>query len=120
MDIIDWSRLATFADEDDPEDMEWLEEMLSTLIGNTATRLQELRQLIEDKNGAELKPLLHQIKGVAANFGLTKLQEVSAHAETLLKNGELDESIKESLTLQSIWEETQKELIEKYKLQIPQ
>ncbi len=116
MDIIDWSRLKTFADEDEPEDMEWLREMLATLIENTITELQELHKLIEQKNGVELKPLLHQIKGVAANFGLTKLQEASAHAESLLKNGELEASIKEALTLEAIWEETKQKLVQKYNL----
>lgn len=113
---IDWSRLETFADEDDPEDMEWLKEMLTTLLENTASRLNELYLCIESKNYPDLQPLLHQIKGVAANFGLLKLQKAAANAEALAKDEEFEESIKEAQTLQEIWNEAKQELIGKYNL----
>ena len=111
---VDWERIQSFASEDDPEDMEWLLGMLQTLIDNTEERLTELNSYIESNEIEKIRAHLHQLKGVAANFGLTNFHKVCMEAEGLIKEDKVSEALEECAKLPGIWQATRKELEEKY------
>lgn len=77
----------------DPEDQAWLKEMVTSLLENMATRVENLDRLMQTKDPKDLQSELHQIKGVAANFGLAALSEVVVKAESLVKEGDVESSI---------------------------
>lgn len=112
--LINWSRIESFISEDSPEEIEWLKGMIKTLIDNLNARLDELDQITQQKDDQKLKALLHQIKGVAANFGLDEFQNTTIKAESEVKNGDVQTSIKTSLLLRGIWENTKRDILAKY------
>lgn len=112
--LIDWSRIESLVDMNDPEDQAWLKEMITSLLENMATRVQNLDQLMVAKDPKDLQSELHQIKGVAANFGLAELSEVVVKAEALVKAGDVESSVTEGKKIPSIWEATKQELEKKF------
>ncbi|XDD48145.1 Hpt domain-containing protein [Leptospira sp. WS39.C2] len=98
----------------DPEDQAWLKEMINSLLENMATRVENLERLMQTKDPKDLQSELHQIKGVAANFGLAALSEVVIKAESLAKAGEIDSSITEGKKIASVWDSTKQELEKKF------
>lgn len=112
--LIDWSRIESLVDMNDPEDQAWLKEMIASLLENMATRVENLDRLMQTKDPKDLQSELHQIKGVAANFGLTSLSEVVVKAEGLVKAGDVDSSILEGKKIPAIWESTKQELEKKF------
>lgn len=110
---VDWERINSFITEDNEEEREWLKEMIGSLLENYEERLKELDELFLSKDNEKLKSLLHQMKGVVANFGLEKLRLLTIKAEDLSKEGKVDESISVSKQFREIWIETKKELKEK-------
>ncbi|TGK82213.1 Hpt domain-containing protein [Leptospira noumeaensis] len=98
----------------DPEDQAWLKEMMTSLLENMATRVQNLGGLLVSKEPKELQAELHQIKGVAANFGLAALSEVVVKAEGFAKTGEIDSAVEEGNKIAAIWESTKQELEKKF------
>lgn len=62
------------------------------------------------KEPKDLQAELHQIKGVAANFGLASLLEVVVAAEAKTKAGDIEGAVVSSSQISPIWEETEKEL----------
>nr|WP_246836522.1 Hpt domain-containing protein [Leptospira levettii] len=112
--LIDWSRIESLVDMNDPEDQAWLKEMITSLLENMATRVENLDRLMLSKDSKELQSELHQIKGVAANFGLAGLSEVVVKAEALVKSGDVDSSITEGKKIPGIWESTKLELEKKF------
>lgn len=107
---VDWDRINSLISEDDPEELEWLKEMLTSLLENFEERLGELDILIASPEQAKLASLLHQMKGVTANFGLESLRSKIVTAEGHAKNNQINEAINISKELRSIWQETRKEL----------
>lgn len=112
--LIDWSRIESLVDMNDPEDQAWLKEMITSLLENMATRVQNLDQLMVTKDPKDLQSELHQIKGVAANFGLAALSEVVVKAEALVKAGDVESSVTEGKKILGIWEATKQELEKKF------
>lgn len=108
--VIDWSRIESLVDMNDPEDLVWLKEMIVSLNENMPVRIQSLREKMEKKDQKELQSELHQIKGVAANFGLALLSQIVIKAEADAKAGNLDLSISESEKIPDAWEKTKAEL----------
>ncbi|MCW7491885.1 Hpt domain-containing protein [Leptospira sp. 2 VSF19] len=98
----------------DPEDQAWLKEMIASLLENMATRVENLGRLLVSKEQKDLQAELHQIKGVAANFGLAALSEVVIKAEGFAKTGEIDASVEEGKKIAPIWESTRQELEKKF------
>lgn len=111
---VDWQRIESFADEDDPEDVEWLKDMLKSLIENTEERLGELNDFAQQRNFEKIRTHLHQLKGVAANFGLNNFRQTCIRAESMVIEGQQEESLIECQKLPPIWLETKKELQTKY------
>lgn len=112
--LIDWSRIESLVDMNDPEDQAWLKEMITSLLENMATRVQNLDRLMVAKDPKDLQSELHQIKGVAANFGLTALSEVVVKAEALVKAGDVESSVTEGKKIAGIWDATKQELEKKF------
>ena len=107
---VDWTRINSFITEGDEEEMQWLREMIQTLIDNYEERLKELDTLTKNPDNSQLVSLLHQMKGVASNFGLDNLWRLTQEAELLLKAGNLDATLKETQKFSPIWQETKNEL----------
>ncbi|WP_246845417.1 Hpt domain-containing protein [Leptospira biflexa] len=112
--LIDWSRIESLVDMNDPEDQAWLKEMIASLLENMATRVENLDRLMLSKDPKDLQSELHQIKGVAANFGLAALSEVVIKAEALVKAGDVETSVLEGKKIPGIWESTKLELQNKF------
>nr|WP_039928336.1 Hpt domain-containing protein [Leptospira yanagawae] len=106
--LIDWSRIESLVDMNDPEDQAWLKEMVTSLLENMATRVENLDRLMQTKDPKDLQSELHQIKGVAA------LSEVVVKAESLVKEGNVESSIIEGKKIPAIWESTKQELEKKF------
>lgn len=89
---VDWSRIESLVDINDPEDQAWLKDMIVSLLENMAVRMQNLTQLVQSKQAKELQAELHQIKGVAANFGLAAMSKLVVDAEAKVKEGDIEGS----------------------------
>lgn len=98
----------------DPEDQAWLKEMITSLLENMATRIENLSRLLVSKEPKELQAELHQIKGVAANFGLAALSDVVIKAEGFAKTGDIETSVEEGKKIAGIWESTRQELEKRF------
>ncbi len=107
---IDWSRIDSLVDINDPDDLAWLKDMIFSLLENMAVRVQNLSNFMQTKEQKDLQSELHQIKGVAANFGLSALSQIVVEAEAKAKEGEIDAAIELSAKIAPIWEATRKEL----------
>lgn len=112
--LIDWSRIESLVDMNDPEDQAWLKEMITSLLENMATRIENLGRLLVSKEPKDLQAELHQIKGVAANFGLAALSDVVIKAEGFAKAGEIEASVEEGKKIAAIWESTRQELEKRF------
>ncbi len=110
---VDWERINSFITEDSEEEKEWLKEMITSLLENYEERLKDLNLIFDSKDNVALKSLLHQMKGVVANFGLEKLRQMTIIAEDLCKEGKTEESISIAKEFEPVWQETKKELKEK-------
>jgi len=111
---VDWSRIESLVDINDPEDQAWLKDMIASLLENMSVRMQNLSQLVESKQAKELQAELHQIKGVAANFGLAAMSKLVVEAEAKVKEGDMEGSVSLSIQVPPVWEETKKELQAKF------
>lgn len=98
----------------DPEDRAWLKEMITSLLENMATRIENLDRLLVSKEPKDLQAELHQIKGVAANFGLAALSELVIKAEGFAKAGDIESSVAEGIKIAPVWESTRIELEKKF------
>lgn len=110
---IDWSRIESLVDTNDPDGEAWRKDILFSLFENMNVRIQNLKQFLNQKAAKEVQSELHQIRGVAANFGLATLLQVVTEAEEKVKLGELDACIVLCTQINPAWEETKKQLLEK-------
>lgn len=110
MSLINWSRIESLIDGDTEEDLQWMRDMIQTLVSNMDTRLENILKSSNSKDWTALKSELHQMKGVAANFGLTTLTEKVVSAENLLKHDKGSEAIPLCSELPALWTDTLKEL----------
>lgn len=111
---IDWSRIESLVDINDPDDRVWLKDMIVSLFENMNVRIQNLNQFMDSKQGKELQAELHQIKGVAANFGLKTLSKIVVEAEAKAKAGEIDACVADCTQVVPAWEATKIELKERF------
>lgn len=112
--LVDWTRIEALIDGDDPSDLEWIQEMIQTLYENMLIRVENVDKFCQEKDGESLRSELHQIKGVAANFGLMDLYDLVLSAETKIKSNELDIAIPLAEKVRGKWEDTKTELKKKY------
>jgi HPt (histidine-containing phosphotransfer) domain-containing protein len=107
---VDWERINSFIDEENEEERDWLKDMIGTLISNYEERLAELNEIIKKQDNEGLISLLHQMKGITANFGLEKLRQITLSAESLAKGNNHNASVLEAQNLFTTWEVTKAEL----------
>ncbi|WCL48887.1 Hpt domain-containing protein [Leptospira sp. GIMC2001] len=112
--VIDWSRIEALIDGDKPEDRAWITEMIGTLRENMQVRMINIQNSIQIQDHEKLQFELHQIKGVAANFGLDKLFNLVLESENSLKSGNTDQGVDMASKIQLVWIETQTELDTKF------
>lgn len=112
--LVDWSRIDSLTDGDDPEDLEWIKQMVETLRENMKTRLENIQSYAQAKDSDKLRSELHQVKGVAANFGLRQLYEQVLDAESKVKSGDLEGGITASLPISQTWKDTETLLVQKF------
>jgi HPt (histidine-containing phosphotransfer) domain-containing protein len=111
---VNWTRIESFASLDDPEEVEWLKEMIASLIDNMRDRIADLDSLKTSNDTAKAQSVFHQIKGVAANFGLDEIQKIAAEAELKVKGGDLPSAIILSDKIAPLWELSKKELTDRF------
>ncbi len=111
---VDWSRIESLADLDDPEDRAWLQEMVESLRLDFESKIEQIVELVDKKNLKDIQSILHQIKGVSANFGLAKIQKCAADGEIAAKSGNLETAIAEANKISSLWNLANKELQSKF------
>lgn len=112
--LVDWERISLLADPDDPEDQAWLTETMQNLVSDLNNRFDKLPPLFEQKAWEELKNALHQLRGVASNFGLVKLTELCTNAEDLVRASNFEQVEKLLQEIPSTWKNTQAELQKKF------
>ncbi len=84
--------------------------MIVSLLENMTVRIENISKFSLSRDQKDLQSELHQIKGVAANFGLSSLSKLVIEAESNAKAGDLDGAIELSKQISPIWEATKKEL----------
>lgn len=112
--LVDWSRIEVLADQDDPDDVEWLDGVIKDLVIDIDARLLEIKEMIEKNDQETLRATLHQMKGVASNFGLMQMLDICIHSEGLIKEGNPSPAYIEAGKLPSTWELTKTELRTKF------
>ena len=108
--LIDLERFNSLKDGDSEEETKWFLEVIGTLFENMVTRLSNIAQCIQDADHAKLQKELHQVKGIALNFGLNELASATTSAEQLCKDGKFAEAIAASAPVAGIWEKTKSEI----------
>ena len=111
---VNWDRIESFASLDDPEEVEWLKDMIVSLIDNMKDRLAELEGVKKNPDATKSQSVLHQIKGVAANFGLENLQKLAAEAELKAKEGDIQSAITIADGIAPSWEDAKQELTDRF------
>lgn len=104
--IVDWSRINSLIDTDNAEDQLWLENMLTTLLENMETRISNITQFTKSQDEKSLQSELHQVKGVAANFGLTSFYNIVLLTESKLKENHKEEAFDLTNSVIQSWIET--------------
>lgn len=112
--LVDWDRISLLADPNDPEDQAWLQETMANLSSDINEKVSGLNSLYTNKAWEELKASLHQMRGVASNFGLTELANLSNQAEDSIRNSEFAKTNDLVQKIQKVWLETKEELQKKF------
>ncbi|MCG9875444.1 MAG: Hpt domain-containing protein [Leptospiraceae bacterium] len=111
--LIDWNRINSLIDSDSDEDKAWLKDMIDTLVSNMEERIKNISSYSELRDAIKFKSEIHQIKGVASNFGLMDLYDLVLKAEGLLQQDLPDEAFQITQSLVVVWEQTKQEIITK-------
>lgn len=109
MEYVNWERVKTFADIDEPSDLIWLKETIADLRKNMEEKIFQIQEAISQSNRESLGTICHQIKGVSSNFGLDRMYDLSLRAEKYLKSAEWEEAIPLFHELDSLWTSTNEE-----------
>lgn len=112
---VNWKRINSFIDIESEEDQKWLKTSILDLIGNFNDKLEQIRTLLDKNDLPQIQSILHQMKGVAANFGLEDIAHTTLQCETLLKENKFTEAELNIKSLYPIWKETHTELESKIK-----
>jgi len=86
------------------------EELLNSLITSTDEILGRLHIAIVQQNSIDIKNRAHELKGKAANFGLTELSSLSAAIEDYARKNDINAISKIGETLESAKDRAQKAL----------
>jgi HPt (histidine-containing phosphotransfer) domain-containing protein len=86
------------------------EELLNSLITSTDEILGRLHIAIVQQNSIDIKNRAHELKGMAANFGLTELSSLSAAIEDYARKNDINAISKIGETLESAKDRAQKAL----------
>lgn len=108
--LVNWVRIEAFVDKSSEEDLLWLKTSIADLIQNLDGKRKQINSLMANSDYSLIQPILHQIKGVAANFGLEDFCNVAREAETLLKENQIKEFLSIMDRLSTLWESTKSEL----------
>ena len=100
----------TFADMNDPEDLEWLRETAKELVVSMNQKLETINSLLTTPDREALVSICHQIKGVSSNFGLDAVYEICLHAEKILKTDPWESSLPILANLNTVWKNSSEEL----------
>jgi HPt (histidine-containing phosphotransfer) domain-containing protein len=116
MSTINWERVNTFADMNDPEDLEWLRETAKELVVSMNQKLETINSLLTTPDREALVSICHQIKGVSSNFGLDSVYEICLNAEKILKTDAWESSLPILANLNTIWIDSSEELSQVLKI----
>ena len=110
MKTVNWERVSTFADVNDPEDLEWLRETAKELVISMNQKINLINSLLNNPDRDALLSICHQVKGVSSNFGLDAIYEISLNAEKILKTETWEQSFSLLGELDEVWKRSSKEL----------
>jgi HPt (histidine-containing phosphotransfer) domain-containing protein len=110
MKTINWERVSTFADMNDPEDLEWLRETAKDLVISMDDKINLINNLLNNPDKEALLSICHQVKGVSSNFGLDAIYEISLNAEKKLKTDSWEDSLSLLKSLDEVWKQSSREL----------
>ena len=108
---VNWERVKTFANLDDPADLEWLKETAKDLQLTMESKIKTLNNLLTEPDRSVLSNLCHQMKGISSNFGLDQIHDISLRAEKILKLENWEDSLELLSQLDQSWKKAEKELI---------
>lgn len=110
MKTINWERVSTFADMNDPEDLNWLRETAKELVISMDQKVSLINNLLNHPDREALLSICHQVKGVSSNFGLDAIYEISLNAEKILKTDTWENSLSLLRSLDEVWIQSSQEL----------
>ncbi len=108
--MINWERVSTFADMNDPEDLDWLRETAKELVISMDQKVNLINNLLKNPDREALLSICHQVKGVSSNFGLDAIYEISLNAEKILKTEPWEDSLSLLGSLNEVWTQSSQEL----------
>jgi HPt (histidine-containing phosphotransfer) domain-containing protein len=111
--LIDWNRINSLIDSDSDEDKAWLQDMMHTLVSNMEERIKNISSYYASKESTKFKSEIHQVKGVASNFGLVEIYDLVIKAEDFLNQNLPDEAFQITQSLVVVWKQTKQEIITK-------
>jgi len=109
--LIDWNRINSLIDSDSEEDKKWLKDLIDTLLTNMEERMKNIQSFSQASDQEKLKAELHQVKGVASNFGLMDLYNLVVKSESLLHDKLIQESIQHTDSIIDVWNRTKQEIL---------
>ncbi len=114
--FVDWERISLLADPNDPEEQVWLQDTIQELVLDLNNKMENLSSLLNQKKVEDLQSSLHQMKGVAANFGFELLAKQTSQAEDFFRTSQFEKGAELVLQLKTTWENTKQELKTKFTL----
>lgn len=115
--FVNWERISLLADPNDPDDQIWLADTMKNLALDLDEKIAQALRLAQENNIEELKANLHQMKGVAANFGFELLAKQASEAEDYFRNSHFEKGKELVSQLKTTWENTRQELKTKFSVE---
>lgn len=89
-------------------------ELVSLFCEDTDTQISDLREAVERRDPAAIRKVSHSLKGSSDNLGASRMAELCAELETLVRDGELPGTIDALAALQAEFERVKPVLIAEF------
>jgi HPt (histidine-containing phosphotransfer) domain-containing protein len=89
-------------------------ELVSLFFEDTGNQIAALRQAVERQDPATIKKVAHSLKGSSDNVGASRMAELCAELETLVRDGDLPGTVDASAALRAEFERVKPVLIAEF------